>query len=96
MLDIGCGSGILALAAVKLGATPVVAVDSDPVAVDSAKKNAGLNGVAGLIEIKLSSLAQLSEQRRCGNSESGFSRLNRGSPEISGAFPEISDNFRCN
>lgn len=40
VLDYGCGSGILAIAAVLLGAGPVVAVDIDPQAVESARRNA--------------------------------------------------------
>ncbi|QGU95507.1 50S ribosomal protein L11 methyltransferase [Clostridium bovifaecis] len=43
VFDIGTGSGILAIAAAKLHAKKVVGVDLDPVAVDSAKKNAELN-----------------------------------------------------
>lgn len=45
MLDVGCGSGILALAAAKLGASAVKGVDNDPVAVEAARKNATLNGL---------------------------------------------------
>ena len=44
VLDLGCGSGILAIAAKKLGASRVVAVDIDPVAVDVTRENAILNG----------------------------------------------------
>lgn len=43
VFDIGTGSGILAIAAAKLGAKKVVGVDLDPVAVDSAKSNVGFN-----------------------------------------------------
>lgn len=43
--DVGCGSGILAVAAVKLGATGVVAVDSDALSVEAAQANAERNGV---------------------------------------------------
>jgi ribosomal protein L11 methyltransferase len=45
VLDIGCGSGVLAIAAGKLGFGPVVAVDSDPAAVEAAVRNAEANGV---------------------------------------------------
>lgn len=45
VLDYGCGSGILAIAAAKLGASHVDAVDSDPEAVRTAAANAGANGV---------------------------------------------------
>lgn len=45
-LDVGTGSGILAIAAAKRGASPVVAVDTDVLAVDAARENAMRNGVA--------------------------------------------------
>lgn len=46
VLDYGCGSGILAIAAAKLGASTVEAVDIDPQAVDTTASNARNNGVA--------------------------------------------------
>ena len=45
LLDLGCGSGVLAIAAARLGWAPVVAVDFDPVAVRGATDNAAVNGV---------------------------------------------------
>jgi ribosomal protein L11 methyltransferase len=45
VLDVGCGSGVLAIAAAKLGFGPVVALDCDPAAVAAAHANAGANGV---------------------------------------------------
>jgi ribosomal protein L11 methyltransferase len=50
-IDIGCGSGVLAIAACRLGFEPVVAVDSDPAAVEAATRNAAANGVE--IEVRL-------------------------------------------
>jgi ribosomal protein L11 methyltransferase len=47
VLDYGCGSGILAIAALKLGARRAVGVDIDPGAVAAARANARRNGVAG-------------------------------------------------
>ena len=44
-LDLGCGSGILAIAALALGAAHVTGVDIDPKAVDVAYENAAMNGV---------------------------------------------------
>jgi ribosomal protein L11 methyltransferase len=46
VLDYGCGSGILAIAAAKLGASSVDAVDVDPAAVEAATANARANNVA--------------------------------------------------
>ncbi|WP_434514854.1 50S ribosomal protein L11 methyltransferase [Dechloromonas sp. ARDL1] len=48
VLDYGCGSGILAIAAARLGAGHVAGVDIDPQAVDAAKANAERNGVTAL------------------------------------------------
>jgi ribosomal protein L11 methyltransferase len=47
-LDIGTGTGILAIAALKLGAPTVLAIDVDPDAVSATRVNAGRNGCAGL------------------------------------------------
>jgi ribosomal protein L11 methyltransferase len=45
LLDVGCGSGVLSIAAVRLGFAPVLAVDVDPVAVETTRANAAANGV---------------------------------------------------
>ena len=45
LLDVGCGSGVLSIAAVRLGYGPVTAVDVDPVAVETTLANAAANGV---------------------------------------------------
>ena len=50
-LDVGCGSGILAIAAAKLWRVPVLASDIDPSAVDVARANARLNGVGHLVRV---------------------------------------------
>jgi len=46
VLDYGCGSGILAIAALKLGAASAIGVDVDPLALETAGYNASRNGVA--------------------------------------------------
>jgi ribosomal protein L11 methyltransferase len=51
VLDIGCGSGILAIAAAKLWRVPVLASDIDPRAVAVARANARLNGVGHLVRV---------------------------------------------
>lgn len=45
LLDIGCGSGVLAIAAARLGFSPLTAVDNDPLAVEITHANAAVNGV---------------------------------------------------
>ena len=59
MLDLGTGSGILAIAAAKLGAGPILAVDIDDEAVRVAGENARANGVAGQITLDTASLAEV-------------------------------------
>lgn len=54
ILDLGTGSGILAIAAAKRWRLPVLAADSDPVSVATARENAALNGVDGLVEARRS------------------------------------------
>ena len=45
LLDVGCGSGVLAIAAAKLGFAPIVGLDCDPHAIVAAEANAAENGV---------------------------------------------------
>ena len=45
ILDIGCGSGVLSIAAARLGHGPVIAVDNDPAAIESTVQNADATGV---------------------------------------------------
>lgn len=51
VLDVGCGSGVVALAAMRLGFDPVLAVDIDPVAVSCTHDNAERNGV--VLDVRL-------------------------------------------
>ena len=57
VLDIGTGSGILAIAALKLGASVAEGVDIDPVAVRTAGENAALNGVADKLTVLVGDLS---------------------------------------
>jgi ribosomal protein L11 methyltransferase len=59
-LDIGTGSGILAIAAAKLGYNPVRAIDFDPEAVRIARTNTKANGVLGKIKISRGDVTKLS------------------------------------
>jgi ribosomal protein L11 methyltransferase len=52
MIDYGCGSGILGIAALKLGASHVIAVDLDPQALIATRDNANRNHVAARLEIQ--------------------------------------------
>ena len=63
LLDVGTGSGILAIAAARLGAKGIVAVDIDPDAVRVAKENVAHNGLEGAIEVRKGDLLQGLSQR---------------------------------
>lgn len=54
--DVGCGSGVLALAAAKMGAEHVYALDVDPIAVEVTQQNAAVNGVQNTVEAIQSNL----------------------------------------
>ncbi|MEM7111395.1 MAG: 50S ribosomal protein L11 methyltransferase [Chloroflexota bacterium] len=62
VLDVGTGSGILAIAAVKLGAKRVVGVDTDKIAVETAVLNATQNHVAEQIEVWRGELSSVQEK----------------------------------
>lgn len=57
VLDIGCGSGVLSIAAAKLGFAPVLGIDFDPQAVEATERNAAENGVE--LEVRLGDLRDL-------------------------------------
>jgi ribosomal protein L11 methyltransferase len=61
VLDLGTGSGILAMAAVQLGAGRVCAVDIDPLAVDVARENLAANGLAEQVECSTTPLESMAE-----------------------------------
>ena len=54
VIDFGCGSGILAIAALKLGAQSAVGIDIDPQAILASRNNAEQNGVADRLQLFLS------------------------------------------
>ncbi|MFI5258936.1 MAG: 50S ribosomal protein L11 methyltransferase [Candidatus Limnocylindrales bacterium] len=56
VIDVGCGSGILAIAAAKLGAGELLGVDTDPIAVDATAANARLNGQTRRIKVRRGSV----------------------------------------
>jgi ribosomal protein L11 methyltransferase len=59
VIDVGCGSGILSIGALKLGASHALAVDIDNAAVISTKENAAANEVLDRIETGLGSVAEI-------------------------------------
>lgn len=56
VLDVGTGTGILAIAAVKLGAASVLAMDVEEAAVQAAIQNAAVNGVSAQVTVRLGSI----------------------------------------
>lgn len=64
VLDLGCGSGILSIAAAKLGAMDVLAIDNDEVAVITTVENAHENGVADKITAQTGSLESVLHSAR--------------------------------
>lgn len=63
VFDIGCGSGILAIAAAKLGAKEVLAVDLDEVAVKVSKENVEENNVSDSVEVRHGNLMDVVKDR---------------------------------
>lgn len=59
LIDVGCGSGILSIAAARLGAAHCLGVDIDPRAIENARHNVDLNQVSGRVELRVGSLADL-------------------------------------
>ena len=59
--DLGCGSGVLGLAALRLGAASVAAADTDSLAVRATADNAALNGLTPQVRVQLGSVEVLAE-----------------------------------
>jgi ribosomal protein L11 methyltransferase len=63
ILDVGCGSGILALAGLRLGANSAVGVDTDPEAVAATRNNAERNDLGDRIEVRAGTLPATADER---------------------------------
>jgi ribosomal protein L11 methyltransferase len=62
MLDVGTGSGILAMVAVKLGASFALGIDHDPIAIDCAREYAQVNHFAENLQLQVQDLADLHKE----------------------------------
>jgi ribosomal protein L11 methyltransferase len=76
LVDVGCGSGVLSVAAAKLGFAPVVAIDREPAAVEAATRNAEANGVR--IDVRLADV--LTEALPA--ADAGLANIDRASVEV--------------
>jgi len=63
IMDIGTGTGILAMVALRLGADSALAIDNDPASMECAKENATANGFERELELKESSLEEVDAGR---------------------------------
>lgn len=63
VIDVGCGSGILSIAAIKLGADSALGVDTDPGSIKNAQANAGANQVGNQLILGIGSVQEILEGR---------------------------------
>lgn len=63
LFDVGCGTGVLSIAAAKLGANEVIALDLDEMAVEIARINVKLNGVSDRVSVRRGNLLEGMEEK---------------------------------
>jgi ribosomal protein L11 methyltransferase len=63
VIDVGCGSGILSIAALKLGAKPVLGVDIDAESVRNSRENADANGIGDELILGVGSVSEISSRK---------------------------------
>ena len=63
VIDVGCGSGILSIAAIKLGAGAALGVDIDPESIKNARENADTNGIGEALVLGLGSVSEILEDK---------------------------------
>jgi ribosomal protein L11 methyltransferase len=89
VLDLGTGSGILAIAAARLGAERVLALDTDPQAVKAARQNAAANGVAETVDVREGTLPEGAGEERFDLAAANISGLT-----IERLAPALADSLR--
>jgi D-alanine-D-alanine ligase len=88
VLDLGCGSGLLSIAAAKLGARRVVAIDLDSGALQATAQNAQRNGVSGKVEVRAGSWYEpLHRRSSTGGQEDYFDVIIATPPQTPGLEP---------
>jgi D-alanine-D-alanine ligase len=88
VLELGCGTGILSIAAARLGAKHVVAVDIDTKALDATIHNARLNGVAKQVEVRFGSWYEtVGKGTAASGKRERYDAIIATPPQTPGSFP---------